>query len=62
MVSRAKDTHTTNRVIRVPDDDWADLGELVGDRQRAQTIRAFIEWFLQRPGADLPARPENPQD
>lgn len=23
MVSRAKDTHTTNRVIRIDDDDWA---------------------------------------
>jgi hypothetical protein len=23
MVSRAKDTHTTNRVIRIDDEDWA---------------------------------------
>jgi hypothetical protein len=58
MVSRAKDTHTTNRVIRVPDDDWTDLGELVGERQRAHTIREFIAWYLGRPGAELPEPPE----
>lgn len=23
MVSRAKDTHTTNRVVRIDDEDWA---------------------------------------
>ncbi|GAA2985127.1 hypothetical protein Sfulv_18290 [Streptomyces fulvorobeus] len=58
MVSRAKDSHTTNRVIRVPDDDWDELGKKVGARNRAHTLRAFIAWYLRRPGAELPSRPE----
>jgi hypothetical protein len=55
MVSRAKDTHTTNRVVRVPDEDWADLGERAGNR--AQVLRELIAWYLRRPGAELPERP-----
>lgn len=55
MVSRAKDTHTTNRVVRVPDEDWADLGERAGNR--AQVLRELIAWYLRRPGAELPKRP-----
>lgn len=58
MVSRAKDTHTTNRVVRVPDDDWTDFGELVGTRHRSALLRQFIAWYLRRPGAKLPKRPE----
>lgn len=57
MVSRAKDTHTTNRVVRVPDEDWADLGARAGERNRAEVIRALIAWYLRRPGAELPDRP-----
>lgn len=57
MVSRAKDTHTTNRVVRVPDADWEELGQLVGERNRAQLIREFIAWYLRRPKAVLPKRP-----
>lgn len=55
MVSRAKDTHTTNRVIRVPDKDWTELGEVA--ESRAEVIREFIAWYLRRPGAKLPERP-----
>lgn len=62
MVSREKDTHTTNRVIRIPDEDWEDLKEEVGERHRAQLIRAFIAWYLHRPGAKLPRRPELKKD
>lgn len=57
MVSRAKDTHTTNRVIRINDEDWEEFGAQVGERQRAEIIRAFIRWHLRRPGAKLPQRP-----
>lgn len=58
MVSRAKDTHTTNRVIRVSDADWEALGLVVGKRNRAQVLREFIEWYLRRPKASLPTRPD----
>lgn len=57
MVSRAKDSHTTNRVVRIGDEDWDDLGERAGGRNRAEVIRALIAWYLRRPGAQLPARP-----
>jgi hypothetical protein len=56
MASRAKDSHTTNRVVRVPDADWAELGE-VAEAGRAEVIRQFIAWYLRRPGAKLPVRP-----
>ncbi|MDX2696050.1 hypothetical protein [Streptomyces ipomoeae] len=61
MVSRAKDTHTTNRVVRVPDADWQELGALVGERNRAHLIREFIAWYLRRPKSVLPKRPD-PRD
>lgn len=57
MVSRTKDTHTTNRVMRIDDEDWEDLGAVVGDRHRSETVKAFIRWYLRRPGAKLPERP-----
>jgi hypothetical protein len=57
MVSRAKDTHTPNRVIRVEDEDWEEFGDAVGVRQRAEAIRNFIRWYLHRPGAHAPKRP-----
>ncbi|MFB4306962.1 hypothetical protein [Actinomadura sp. GTD37] len=62
MVSRAKDTHTTNRVIRIDDADWEEFGKQVGERQRAETIRQFIRWRLRRPGAKLPRRPDPQQE
>jgi hypothetical protein len=57
MVSRIRDTHTTNRVVRINDDDWNDLGERAGERGRAQVIRTLLRWYLRRPGAKLPERP-----
>lgn len=53
----AKETHTTARPIRIPDEDWADFGELVGDRERSRLVRDFIAWYVRRPKAKLPARP-----
>lgn len=61
MVSRAKDSHTTNRVVRIDDDDWSDLGERAGERNRAETIRGLVAWYLRRPGAKLPERPPAPK-
>lgn len=58
MVSRAKDTHTTNRVIRVSDEDWEALGVVVGKRNRAELLREFIAWYLRRPNASLRRRPD----
>jgi hypothetical protein len=52
-----KETHTTARPVRIPDEDWADFGELVGDRERSRVIREFVAWYLRRPKAKLPVRP-----
>jgi hypothetical protein len=57
MVSRSRDTHTTNRVVRIADDDWEAFGQAAGGRNRAQVLRDFIAWYLHRPGAALPERP-----
>lgn len=56
-MSRAKDTHTVNRVIRLSDDDWEELGVAAGPRNRTKVIREFVHWYLRRPKAKLPERP-----
>lgn len=61
MVSRKKESHTTNRVIRIADPDWDDLGTRAGLRNRAQVMRQLIAWYLRRPGAKLPERPPVPE-
>lgn len=58
MVSRAKDTHTTNRVVRVPDADWEEFGKIVGERNRSHVLREFVAWYLRRPKSVLPKRPD----
>lgn len=57
VVSRQKDTHGINRVIRLRD-EWDDLGEVVGKRRRGTVIRELVQWYLRYPGAKMPARPE----
>lgn len=56
VVSKAKDTHTTNRVVRLGD-EWEELGEAAGVRRRAEVIRQLVRWYLRYPGAKLPERP-----
>lgn len=52
-----KETHTRARPVRIPPEDWAAFGALVGDRERSRLIREFIAWYLRRPKASLPKRP-----
>ena len=56
MVSRAKPTHTINRVVRL-DGEWGELAEAAGERKRADVIRQLVRWYLRYPGAKLPVRP-----
>lgn len=56
VISRAKDTHTPNRVIRLGG-EWDELGEAAGKRERANVIKQFVRWYLRYPGAKLPERP-----
>lgn len=53
-----RENHTTARPVRIPTEDWDDFGALVGDRERSRLIREFIAWYLRRPKATLPRRPE----
>lgn len=43
--------------LRVDPDLWAEFGELA-EPDRSVVIRAFIEWFVRRPGARMPKRPD----
>jgi len=45
MVSREKDTHMTNRVVRIDDDDWAAYELVCKDKglSRAADIRMHIK-------------------
>ncbi|MFI8301521.1 hypothetical protein ACIGCZ_37065 [Streptomyces nigra] len=53
----ARETHTTARPVRIPEEDWTDFGVLVGERERSRLLREFIAWYLRRPKAALPKRP-----
>lgn len=57
VVSRAKETHTPNRVVRLGD-EWEELAEVAGKHKRAEVIRQLVRWYLRRPGAKLPERPQ----
>ncbi|PBC71550.1 hypothetical protein BX265_6160 [Streptomyces sp. TLI_235] len=46
--------------MRIPDDEWlpfADAAQESGT-SRAEAVREFIRWYLRRPGAKLPPRPD----
>ena len=53
---------TQHRSVRVSDEDWADLeaATAVAGTDRAKVINQLIHWYLRRPGAKLPERPERP--
>ncbi|MGH3584859.1 MAG: hypothetical protein ACRDQ0_00915 [Pseudonocardia sp.] len=50
---------TPPRQIRIGD-DWFDFDAAAKamDTERASLVREFIAWYLKRPGAKLPARPD----
>jgi hypothetical protein len=51
---------TPTRPIRIPDEDWTDFGEAAAsqDTDRSALLREFIHWYVRRPGAKLPKRPD----
>ncbi|PWG13932.1 hypothetical protein DF268_08690 [Streptomyces sp. V2] len=57
-MAEARETHTTARPVRIPDEDWTEFGKAVGDRERSRVLREFIAWYLRRPKAALPVRPD----
>jgi hypothetical protein len=58
MVSRARETHTGNRVIRVDDELWDAFGEATKDTGgRAEVLREYMRFHIRERGAKLPPRP-----
>lgn len=53
-----------HRSVRVSDEDWEDLGKRTAGigSDRGTVIKEFIAWYLHRPGAKLPKRPEPPAE
>jgi hypothetical protein len=51
---------TQHRSVRISDEDWRDLETATSalGSDRAAVIKEFIHWYLRRPRAKLPARPE----
>ncbi len=52
---------TQHRSVRVSDEDWADLEaatHAVGS-DRGTVIKQLVRWYLRRPGAKLPERPNS---
>lgn len=53
---RSADRHTTPRRPVSLGEEWAELGQLVGDRNRSEVIRQLVRAFLKKPGAKMPKR------
>jgi hypothetical protein len=58
------DDYDKPRQFRVPDDEWLPFEHATkaihpaGRSPRAAVLREFIRWYMRRPGAKLPIRPE----
>lgn len=51
---------TPARQFRCPDADWTDFQRAAAARgtERAALLREFIAWYISRPGAKRPTRPD----
>jgi hypothetical protein len=51
---------TQHRSVRISDDDWGHLlaAAKTQGSDRGSVIKELIAWYLRRPGATLPKRPE----
>ncbi|MEV4784021.1 hypothetical protein AB0K53_00955 [Streptomyces tuirus] len=50
---------TPTRPIRVDLTDWGVFGEATNamDTDRSAALRAFMDWYLHKPGSKAPTRP-----
>jgi hypothetical protein len=52
------------RPLRIPDDEWTPFEQATraihpkGRSPRTAVVREFIRWYMHRPGAKLPKRPD----
>lgn len=51
---------TDRQSFRMPPDEWREFGEATqaAGVDRSAVVRDFIRWYLGKPGAGLPDRPE----
>lgn len=49
-----------HRSVRFSDEDWADLQAATATKStdRGTILKELAAWYLRRPGAELPARPD----
>lgn len=55
---RNPELHTPVRSLRMDDGTWRELGDVVGTRNRSAVINELVRWYLRKPGAKAPKRPE----
>lgn len=53
---------TQHRSVRISDEDWKELAARAPGGDRSAAIKELVAWYLRRPGAKLPQRPEPPAD
>lgn len=41
--------------LRIDPELWEEFGDVIDDR--SAVLRAFVEWYVRRPGARMPPRP-----
>ncbi|MFH9248206.1 hypothetical protein ACH4LK_22590 [Streptomyces lydicus] len=51
---------TKHRSVRIDDQDWEDLQARAPEGDRSAAIKELLAWYLRRPGAKLPKRPDVP--
>lgn len=51
---------TDRQTFRLAAADWREFGEATttAGTDRATELRAFVQWYLRKPGAKMPKRPE----
>lgn len=51
---------TPQRAVRIDDETWEQLGDAAtsAGTDRSAILRQLLQWWLRRPGAKMPARPE----
>lgn len=50
--------NTQHRSVRINDQDWSDLADRAPGGDRAAVLKEFVSWYLNRPEAKLPKRPQ----
>lgn len=52
--------NTQHRSIRIPDETWNPAMETARENgtSAGELCREFLDWYLRKPGAKLPKRPE----